>query len=174
MSIQSSIIGASGEYLVLSHLLRLGLIAGKTPDFTKDYDIVVLNESGEDSAPVQVKTSTNRNWMMSKKNEKIITNLVYCFVRFEGENKSEIFVMKSVDVSEFLKMSYKIWLKVPGRNQRPHKDTNMRKLDSDFKKHFQKTENLSKYLNEKELAFIESHKEGWLERYKFAWENIKI
>ena len=35
---QSSVIGAAGEHLVLSHLLRLGYIAGKTPDFTKDYD----------------------------------------------------------------------------------------------------------------------------------------
>ena len=41
---QSSVIGAAGEHLVLSHLLRLGFIAGKTPDFTKDYDLVALNE----------------------------------------------------------------------------------------------------------------------------------
>ena len=64
---QSSVIGAAGEHLVLSHLLRLGYIAGKTPDFTKDYDLVVLNKDGNDSAPIQVKTTTYRTWIMQKK-----------------------------------------------------------------------------------------------------------
>ena len=67
---QSSVIGAAGEYLVLSHLLRLGFIAGKTPDFTKDYDLVVINKDGTNSAPIQVKTSTSPNWMMQKKTRK--------------------------------------------------------------------------------------------------------
>ena len=35
---QSAVPGASEEYLVLSHLLRLNFVAGKVPDNTKDYD----------------------------------------------------------------------------------------------------------------------------------------
>ena len=58
---QSSVIGAAGEHMVLSHLMRLGFISGKTPDFTKDYDLVVLNEDGNNSAPIQVKTTTIQN-----------------------------------------------------------------------------------------------------------------
>ena len=51
---QSSVIGAAGEYLVLSHLLRLGFIAGKTPDFTKDYDLVVAMYHDQGHCPVKV------------------------------------------------------------------------------------------------------------------------
>ena len=43
---QTSVIGASGEYLVLSTLLKHNFIAGKAPDNTKDYDLVVINKDG--------------------------------------------------------------------------------------------------------------------------------
>ena len=52
--LQSAVLGASGEYLVLSHLLRLNFVAGKAPDNTKDYDLIVLNKNGTSSSPLQV------------------------------------------------------------------------------------------------------------------------
>ena len=49
---QSAVLGASGEYLILSNLLRLNFVAGKAPDNTKDYDLIVLNKSGTSSSPI--------------------------------------------------------------------------------------------------------------------------
>ena len=170
---QSSVIGAAGEHLVLSHLLRLGFIAGKTPDFTKDYDLVVINKDGTHSAPIQVKTSTYPNWLMQKKHEEPIDNLFYCFVRMSLDSiKTDIFIMDSNTVSNFVKTSHKIWLKMPARNGKKHKDTNMRKIESNFN-HFKWIENPGKYLNSNELKFIEDHSKGWMEKYREAWHLIK-
>ena len=58
--IQSAVLGASGEHLILSQLLRLNFVAGKAPDNTKDYDLIVLNKDGTTSSPIQVKTSGHR------------------------------------------------------------------------------------------------------------------
>ena len=49
--IQNSVLGTSGEYLVLSKLLLKGYVAGLAPDFTKDFDIVVVSTDGKHSAP---------------------------------------------------------------------------------------------------------------------------
>ena len=48
---QTSVIGASGEYLVLSTLLKHNFIAGKAPENTKDYDLVVVNKNGVEYIP---------------------------------------------------------------------------------------------------------------------------
>ena len=69
ISLQSAVVGASGEHLVLSNLLRLNFVAGKAPDNTKDYDLIVLNKDGTSSSPIQVKTSIRkeRGWILQKK-----------------------------------------------------------------------------------------------------------
>ena len=94
---QSAVIGAAGEHLVLSNLLRLNYIAGKAPDNTKDYDLVVLNSDGTTSFPIQVKTTIDKkkSWILSEKHEKPIKNLIYCFVYIESKSSfSEIFVIE--------------------------------------------------------------------------------
>jgi hypothetical protein len=91
---QSAILGASGEYLVLSHLLRLNFVAGKAPENTKDYDLIVLNRDGTSSSPIQVKTTFKEmHWLLQEKHEKPIKNLIFCFVYMSKDShKNEIFI----------------------------------------------------------------------------------
>ncbi len=171
---QSSVIGAAGEHLVISHLLRLGYIAGKTPDFTKDYDIVVLNKDGNDSAPIQVKTTTNNGWILSKKHEIPIKNLFFCFVKMNLKNeKSDIFILDANQVAKYVKTTHKIWLKLPGKNGKKHNDTDMRKLDENLQKLYKLKIDLNNYLDKTEISFIKKYPKGWLENYRNAWHLIK-
>ena len=48
----------------------------------------------------------------------------------------------------------------------------MRKFESEFK-HFKYEKNLQKYLNKKEMKFIENHQDGWLDQYREAWHLLK-
>ena len=81
--IQSAVLGASGEHLILSQLLRLNFVAGKAPDNTKDYDLIVLNKDGTTSSPIQVKTTSQKSgWVLSKKHETPIKDLT--FIRVSG------------------------------------------------------------------------------------------
>ena len=43
---QSSLVGSAGEHLVLSKLLIKNYIVDLAPEFTKSYDITVLNKDG--------------------------------------------------------------------------------------------------------------------------------
>ena len=170
--IQSSVLGASGEHLVLSMLLRKGFIAGKTPDFTKDYDIIVVNKDGNDSAPIQVKTTVHNHWIMSYKNEKPIKNLFFCLVKMDLENdKSEIYVVDSNKISKALKTSHSLWLKLPGLKGQKHNDSTMRKLQRDYS-NFAK-ESFDKFLNNQDRDFINEYQYGWLDKYRNAWHIIK-
>ena len=170
---QSAILGASGEYLVLSHLLRLNFVAGKAPDNTKNYDLIVLNKNGTSSSPIQVKTTfKEKHWLLKEKHERPIKNLIFCFVHMSNQtNDSEIFVIDAEVVSHVISMSHKIWLKLPGLQGRKHNDSPMRALHRDYN-FFTKTKNYNKYLNKEETKFLEEHSSGWINKYKDAWNLI--
>jgi len=172
---QSAVLGASGEYLVLSNLLRLNFVAGKAPENTKDYDLIVLNKDGTSSFPIQVKTTFVKDgWMLGQKHEKPIKNLIFCFVKLSKDtNKSEIYVVDSKVVANSVKTSHKIWLKLPGKKGQKHKDTSMRRLMRDYKANFTKIKNYKEYLSKDEVEFINQHSQGWLDKYKDAWHIIK-
>jgi len=172
---QSSVIGAAGEHLVLSNLLRLNFVAGQAPYNTKDYDLVVLNKNGTSSSPIQVKTALNKDgWVMKKKDETPIKNLIFCFVYLEiNSSKTEIYIIDSKTVSEVLRFSHKIWLKVPGLKGRKHNDNNMRVLSRNNAVIVGKVKNFEEYLNTDEIEFLANYSEGWLNKYKDGWNLIE-
>ena len=171
---QNSVIGASGEYLVLSQLLKQNFIAGKAPENTKDYDLIVLNKDGTSSSPIQVKTTgTKTGWVLMKKHELPIKNLYFSFV-YMGANlvDTEIFILDAEKVATAVKFSHAIWLKLPGTKGQKHNDTDMRRLCRDYKSIFSKVKNYEEYLSNKEIEFLKDHSEGWLLPYKDSWESL--
>jgi len=168
-------IGAAGEHLVLSHLLRRNFVAGQAPYNTKDYDLIVLDRNKNFNFPIQVKTSCyNDGWILKEKHENIINNLFFCFVYLNlSKNDSEIFILDSKTVSKFIKTSHQIWLKLPGKNNRPHKDTPMRLLARNGNIAVGKRKDYEKYLNNDEKKFLKDFSLGWLDKYKDAWDLIK-
>lgn len=174
-TIQTSILGASGEYLVLSLLLKNNFIAGKAPENTKDYDLIIINKDGTNSAPIQVKTSShNTHWIMSEKHEIVINNLYFFFVYMGEELKdTEIFIIDSKTVAHALSFSHKIWGKLPGINGKKHKDNSMRKLSRDFSHIVRNTPNYRELLTKTEVEFINEYSEGWINQFKNAWHLLK-
>ena len=183
--IQSSVLGTSGEYLVLSKLLLKGFVAGLAPEFTKDFDIVVVSKDGKHSAPIQVKTTTSSDmWRMDRKHESEIENLIYCFVKIDEQtHETEFFIIDSKTVSYALSMSHKIWLKLPSVRKDVKTDSKMRVLKRDYKKLSpiptvlrklrEGDKDLSEFLSERELNFLSNFSEGWMENYRNAWDTIK-
>jgi hypothetical protein len=170
---QSAVLGASGEYLVLSHLLRLNFVAGKAPDNTKDYDLIILNKDGTSSSPIQVKTTFKEmHWLLQEKHENPIKNLIFCFVYMSKDcHKNEIFVIDSKVVAYAISTAHKIWLKLPGLKGRKHNDSKMRALHRDYN-FFTKLKNYKEYLNKEEIKFIDDYSLGWMDKYKEAWHLI--
>ena len=173
--IQSSVLGASGEHLILSHLLRLNFIAGKAPDNTKDYDLIVLNKDGTTSSPIQVKTTSQTSGcVLSKKHETPIKDLIFCFVYMDlYSNLNEIFVVDSKTVANFVKLGHQIWLKIPGQKGQKHNDSDMRRLERVAHKNIYKIPNYEKYLNEIEIEYLKNYQENWIEKYKDNWQILK-
>ena len=176
---QPAVIGASGEYLVLSHLLRLNLIAGTAPENTKDYDLIVLNKDGTTSFPIQVKTTIDKKdgWILKDKHEKIIKNLIFIFVAMNSNSKdSEIYVLNSELVANLVKQSHEIWLKLPGLNGKKHQSTSMRHLMRDYSKisGLRKIQDKEKYLNKSDIEFIDKYSDGWINEYKDRWDLLSI
>jgi len=172
--IQSAVLGASGEHLILSHLLRLNFIAGKAPDNTKDYDLIVLNKDGTTSSPIQVKTTSQKSgWILSKKHETPIKGLIFCFVYMDlNSTYSEIYLIDSKTDSNFIKLGHQIWLKLPGLKGQKHNDGEMRRLERISHKNINKIENYEKYLNEVELEYLKNYQDGWMEKHKDAWNIL--
>ena len=54
-------------------------------------------------------------------------NLFYCFVNFEPEFPT-VHVMPAAVVAKVIKTAHQIWLDTPGKNGKPHKDTDMRRV----------------------------------------------
>ncbi|HEY0219340.1 MAG TPA: hypothetical protein VGC26_06195 [Afipia sp.] len=167
MASQTSILGAAGEYFVLSSLLRRGYIAALAPQGVPNTDIVVSDLNGDRLCAIQVKTrreiGSDGGWHMSEKHEKISSkNLFYAFVDFgRSENDPpKSFILPSKKVCAVLSTSHKAWLARPGRNGQPHHDTKMRRFLPNYRIIFGETKN--------------PYPEGWLNKYKENWDQLSL
>ncbi len=180
----NAVVGAAGENLVLSHLLRLNYIAGLAPYNTKDYDLIILSEDETVAKSIQVKTAlftdeirtTDYKWILNKKHETDINNLIFCFVSMSTKSSdNKIYVMDSKKVSEVTKMSHRIYLKLPGVKGQTHNESSMRIMSSNYLSLVTNKKNVNKieeYLDNNELDFLEKHSEGWLEEYLDNWDIL--
>jgi hypothetical protein len=134
----TTLVGAAGEYLVLSRLCLHGFIAAPAPKGVPNADVLVTDVSGSRLYAVQVKTRTfdggDRGWHMGKKHEEIISEtLLYCFVDFADgpTNAAVIYVVPSKVVATVLREMHQVWLANPGKRGQKHNDNDMRRFMPD-------------------------------------------
>ena len=116
-TISSTIVGAAGEYHVLSQLLRRGWIAALAPDGAPNMDILVTDENNNKLCAIQVKTrrdvGSDRGWHMKPKHESATApDLFYVFVDV-GKQPSDptiSYILPSEVVAECLRRCHKVWL----------------------------------------------------------------
>ena len=167
-TISSTIVGAAGEYHVLSQLLRRGWIAALAPDGAPNMDILVTDENNNKLCAIQVKTrrdvGSDRGWHMKPKHESATApDLFYVFVDV-GKQPSDptiSYILPSEVVAECLRRCHKVWLETPGRRGQPHKDSNVRRLRPDYSS--------IKPITEEGKAIIGQYHSGWLEPYRENW-----
>ena len=118
--ISTSIIGAAGEYYVLSQLLRRGWIAASAPTGAPNIDILITDGQGRNPRAIQVKTrrDTGRGgkWQMQQRHETMIDDdLFYAFVNL-GEKPSDAdacYILPSQEVADAIRLTHKVWLDTP-------------------------------------------------------------
>jgi hypothetical protein len=167
MSSQSSLLGAAGEYHVMSELLRRGYIAALAPQGVPNADIVVTDVEGARLCSIQVKTrrdiGSDGGWHMKAKQEDIRSDrLFYCFVDFgkASDTRPAVHVLPSARVAEALSTTHRKWLANPGKHGQPHKDSPMRRLLPDYSNIFGATDN--------------PYPMGWLDQYRDAWQLLRL
>jgi hypothetical protein len=150
-----ALVGAAGEYLVLSRLLTKGFLASPAPRGTEKVDIVVTDKDGKSNFRIQVKTtlgSSKNGWFLSRKHEKHVDHdLFFCLVSLSMPT-SEIFVVPATVVAEAISRDHKAWLETPSRSGKPHVDSDMRRVS----------------------ASMRLMDENWLEEYLERWDLLEV
>ena len=152
-----ALVGAAGEYLVLSRLLSRGILASQAPRGTRKVDILVNFLDTDKSCLIQVKTRStvggDLGWHMSKKHEEIKDqDLFYSFVDLSVE-PAKVYVIPALVVATMVKDSHQLWLDTPGQKGQKHKPTDMRRI--------------SPKVN------LEHVPDNWMDQYFENWEQIK-
>ena len=171
--ISSTIVGAAGEYHVLSHLLRRGWIAALAPDGAPNMDILVTDENNEKLCAIQVKTrrdiGRDRGWHMKAKHETLIAeDLFYVFVDV-GKHPSDTTVchiLPSGVVADCIRDTHQVWLETPGKGGKPHQDSTMRRLLPDYSR--------IKPIKESGRTTINRYRAGWLDSYREDWGALGL
>ena len=108
-----------GEYLVAAELCRKGLIATTFTGNVPDYDIVAINDKGEDFL-IQVKTIRGGSWqfgnmtmfvdveldekkkiqIVGRKKKPKYPNLVYVFVLLDRSGRDRFFILKAAELHQ--------------------------------------------------------------------------
>ena len=172
-TITSTIVGAAGEYHVLSQLLRRGWIAALAPDGAPNMDILVTDENSHKLCAIQVKTrrdiGKDRGWHMKPKHETMFgDDLFYVFVDV-GKQPSDLttlHVLPSKVVADCIRDCHQVWLETPGQGGRPHKDSSVRRLLPDYS-------NVRPVTNEGK-AIIEQYQAGWMDPYRENWSILGL
>lgn len=122
-------IGNSGEYFVAGELERRGFTVAVPMSNVKDFDILAINRENYEQFAIQVKTTgyKQKKWTLSKKNETLMgDNIFYVFVSLNELDTPEYHVVPSKVVATTITESHKKWLETPGKDGKPHNDTNIR------------------------------------------------
>ena len=171
--ISSTIVGAAGEYHVLSQLLRRGWIAALAPDGAPNMDILVTDENNQKLCAIQVKTRRDiggdKGWHMKPKHETMFADdLFYVFVDV-GKQPSDTtvsYILPSRVVADCIRDCHRVWLDTPGKGGRPHKDSNVRRLLPDYS-------NIKPNTEEGRNA-VDRYRSGWLEHYREEWSILGL
>lgn len=168
MPSQSTLTGAAGQHYVLCQLLRHGWVAALAPEGVPNTDIIVTDVAGYQQFAIQVKTrrdiGSDKGWHMKQKHEDLISpTLFYCFVDM-GKKETDppvTYIIPSAVVAKVLSEAHKLWLRTPGRNGRPHKDNNMRRLLPDYVRGW-----------DLPVKVVQLLGAGWIEQYRENWSNL--
>jgi hypothetical protein len=154
MKIQTSLIGAAGEHLVLSRLLRKGVLASQSPFNASRYDILVNTRRNQTPVLIQVKTTSQgkSNWQMKPEDANSSDkNFYYCFVDLSTEPE-KVYVVPSKKVSQVLVEADKAWMSKPRKDGTKKAEHKMRMLKNKF------------------ILDIKSAPDGWMDKYLEKWE----
>ena len=139
MTSQTSLLGAAGEFFVMSELLRRGYIAALAPAGVPNADIIVADQSGQRLCSIQVKTrrdiGSDGGWHMNEKHEAGFSDqLFFVFVDLGKlpTDRPKTFVVPSQTVAKAVGETYKYWLHKPGKGGKAHKAHTMRRLCPDY------------------------------------------
>ena len=131
MKVDTALIGAAGEHLVLSRMLSRGFLAAQAPRGTRKVDILVNYLDGGEPCLIQVKARSgggDLGWHMSEKHESVTDpDIFYCFVDF-GPEQPNVYVIPALVVAEVVRQDHAIWLATPGKQGQPHNETKFRRL----------------------------------------------
>lgn len=121
--------GNAGEYFVAGELERRGFTVAVPMPNVKDFDLLAINRTSFEQFAIQVKTTgyKQKKWTLNQKNENLIgEHVVYVFVSLNELDTPEYHIVPSKIVAETIKREHAAWLKAPGKDGQPHKDTNIR------------------------------------------------
>lgn len=152
------LVGAAGEYLVLSRLLNLGYLAAQAPRGARKVDVLVNHLDSKPPCLIQVKTRTgidiDQGWHMSVKHEEMRDkDMFYCFVAL-GEIESNVYVMPASVVAEVVMEENRVWMRTPGAKGQAHNPTDMRRLQNRYK------------------YPVKSAPDGWMNQYLEKWDLL--
>jgi hypothetical protein len=157
MTIEKNLVGAAGEHLVLSRLLRRGLLAAQSPRGAKKADIIVHPIDGGSTWLIQVKTklkSSKTEWIMKPEHATTVdSDLIYCFVDLHS-SPEKIYVVPSKVVAKVLTDADKVWMDKPRRDGKEKAEHKLRMLKNEF------------------MLDVKSAPDGWMEKYLEKWELL--
>lgn len=159
MKIQSQLVGAAGEHLVLSRLLSRGILAAQAPQGTRKADIIVHPLDGGTPWLIQVKTrlkgSAGGGWKLDDKHmEEKSSNLMYCFVDLQSVPE-KVYVVPSKKVAQVLVEADKEWMKKPMRDGS------------------KRSKNMWRMIKPRFIVKLNSAPHGWMDKYLENWDLLE-
>jgi len=131
-SIKKQNVGNAGEYYIAARLSALDFTVTITLGRAEKYDLLALSPS-ERLVKISVKTTQIENaidFPLSVKDEiGASDDFYYAFVKLNKFHKEpDFWIIPSKVVCPIIKNSDERWLKIMGKNNRPHKGSSMRIL----------------------------------------------
>jgi hypothetical protein len=159
MKIQTQLVGAAGEHLVLSRLLSRGILAAQAPQGTRKADIIVHPLDGGTPWLIQVKSRLNGpkdgGWKLDDKHmNESSTNLMYCFVDLQAVPE-KVYVVPAKKVAQILTEADKKWMLKPMRDGSKRTKHMWRMIKPNF------------------ILELKSAPKGWMKKYLENWDQLE-